>query len=92
MGQIVRFGVSMDSELLTSFDELIEAKGYQNRSEAIRDLAGSMAPIEHRDLPVDDPKVRQPDIDLARRELDWSPATPIPEGLEKTMADFRRRV
>ena len=38
MGKLVRFGVSMDSDLLASFDELIEDKGYQNRSEAIRDL------------------------------------------------------
>jgi len=34
----VRFGVSMDPELLDSFDKVIEQKGYSNRSEAIRDL------------------------------------------------------
>jgi len=33
-----RFGVSIESTLLTSFDRLIESKGYTNRSEAIRDL------------------------------------------------------
>jgi CopG family nickel-responsive transcriptional regulator len=33
-----RFGVSIDTKLLTQFDELIENKGYTNRSEAIRDL------------------------------------------------------
>lgn len=33
-----RFGVSMDDELLSSFDRLIARKGYANRSEAIRDL------------------------------------------------------
>ena len=38
MDRLVRFGVSMDSALLDSFDELIAAKGYANRSEAIRDL------------------------------------------------------
>jgi len=38
MGDVVRFGVSMDSGLLESFDKLIHAKGYQNRSEAIRDM------------------------------------------------------
>ncbi len=38
MGELVRFGVSMDSELLDAFDALIERKGYANRSEAIRDL------------------------------------------------------
>jgi CopG family transcriptional regulator, nickel-responsive regulator len=38
MGETVRFGISMDEELLESFDKLIEQKGYANRSEAIRDL------------------------------------------------------
>jgi dTDP-glucose 4,6-dehydratase len=61
-------------------------------AEAIRDLTGSAAPIVHQELPVDDPKVRQPDIGVARRELGWSPSTPILDGLEKTLADFRRRV
>jgi dTDP-glucose 4,6-dehydratase len=61
-------------------------------AEEIRSLAGSSAPIVHRKLPVDDPKVRQPDIALARRELDWSPRTPIVVGLERTLDDFRRRV
>jgi CopG family nickel-responsive transcriptional regulator len=35
---LVRFGVSMDAELLEAFDRLIGKKGYANRSEAIRDL------------------------------------------------------
>ena len=38
MSDLMRFGVSMDSVLLKDFDQLIEAKGYANRSEAIRDL------------------------------------------------------
>jgi CopG family nickel-responsive transcriptional regulator len=38
MPQLVRFGVSMDAELLAAFDGLLAAKGYANRSEAIRDL------------------------------------------------------
>jgi CopG family nickel-responsive transcriptional regulator len=38
MAKIVRFGVSMEAELLRAFDELIEKKGYTNRSEALRDL------------------------------------------------------
>jgi CopG family nickel-responsive transcriptional regulator len=38
MAKIVRFGVSMEAELLRTFDELIEKKGYTNRSEALRDL------------------------------------------------------
>ena len=38
MGEVTRFGVSIDSQLLESFDYLIEQKRYMNRSEAIRDL------------------------------------------------------
>ena len=38
MSELKRFGISMDAELLRSFDELITGKGYDNRSEAIRDL------------------------------------------------------
>jgi CopG family nickel-responsive transcriptional regulator len=38
MAELVRFGISMDGQLLESFDKLIEGKGYSNRSEAVRDL------------------------------------------------------
>ncbi len=38
MGELVRFGVSMDEELLARFDELVEKLGCANRSEALRDL------------------------------------------------------
>lgn len=38
MAEIVRFGVSMEAELLRAFDELIEKKRYTSRSEALRDL------------------------------------------------------
>ena len=41
MSALVRFGVSIEEELLTRFDKQIEEKGYTNRSEAIRDLARS---------------------------------------------------
>ncbi|MDY6844082.1 MAG: nickel-responsive transcriptional regulator NikR [Thermodesulfobacteriota bacterium] len=38
MPDVIRFGVSLDKELLTKFDGFIHEKGYSNRSEAIRDL------------------------------------------------------
>ncbi len=38
MAEVVRFGISIDDRLLRRFDELIEGKGYVNRSEAVRDL------------------------------------------------------
>ena len=38
MSKVIRFGVSLDSDLLKKFDDIIKSKGYKNRSEAIRDL------------------------------------------------------
>jgi CopG family nickel-responsive transcriptional regulator len=38
MSSLIRFGVSLDKDLLNKFDKLIKDKGYRNRSEAIRDL------------------------------------------------------
>jgi CopG family nickel-responsive transcriptional regulator len=38
MADVVRFGISMDEDLLAQFDQRIARKGYENRSEAIRDL------------------------------------------------------
>ena len=38
MSNIIRFGVSLEKDLLEKFDSLIEARNYTNRSEAIRDL------------------------------------------------------
>lgn len=38
MSELIRFGVSVDAELLKSFDELIKNRNYENRSEALRDL------------------------------------------------------
>ena len=61
-------------------------------AETIRDLAGGGSTVEFEALPVDDPKVRQPDIALARSELDWSPQTEIADGLGRTLDDFRERL
>ncbi len=61
-------------------------------AETIRDLAGGAAPLVLRPLPVDDPKVRQPDISRAERELGWRPRTSIDDGLRRTLDDFRRRL
>ena len=38
MGELSRFGVSAEEELLQNFDRLINLQGYANRSEALRDL------------------------------------------------------
>jgi dTDP-glucose 4,6-dehydratase len=61
-------------------------------AETIRDLAGRGSTVEFEALPIDDPKVRQPDIALARSELGWSPQTEIADGLGRTLEDFRERL
>ena len=61
-------------------------------ADLVIELTGSASQIEHRPLPVDDPRVRQPDISVARRELGWEPVVPIREGLGRTIAYFRERL
>jgi len=58
-------------------------------AETIINLAGSKSGIEHRELPVDDPRQRQPDITRARAVLGWEPQVPLEEGLRRTIAYFR---
>jgi dTDP-glucose 4,6-dehydratase len=48
--------------------------------------------IDYRSLPEDDPKVRQPDITLARKLLGWEPKIPRAEGLQHTLKYFREKV
>ena len=58
----------------------------------VLELTGSSSGIEHRDLPADDPRQRQPDISLAKKTMNWEPHIPLSEGLEKTIAYFRHHL
>jgi len=55
-------------------------------------LTGSKSEIAHAALPPDDPKVRRPDISVARRELGWSPMVEPDEGLARTLPYFQEEV
>ncbi len=55
----------------------------------IRELCGSKSEIIHKPLPVDDPKIRQPDITRAKEILGWKPVMNLDEGLKLTIAYFR---
>ena len=54
-------------------------------------LSGSRSEIVFTPLPVDDPKVRQPDIGRARRLLAWEPKVDVDEGLRTTIEWFREK-
>ncbi len=56
----------------------------------IIELTGSKSKIIHKPLPSDDPKQRQPNIDLAKKELGWEPKIKLREGLIKTIEYFDR--
>ena len=58
-------------------------------AEIVLELTGSQAPIVHRPLPEDDPKVRRPDISRARATLGWEPKVPVREGEARTIEYFR---
>jgi dTDP-glucose 4,6-dehydratase len=55
-------------------------------------MTGSSSTLVYRDLPVDDPKVRQPDIARARTLLGWEPKVELEAGLEHTIAYFRAKL
>jgi len=52
-------------------------------------LTGTKSKIAFKSLPKDDPKVRKPDITLARSKLKWKPKIELKEGLERTITYFR---
>ena len=61
-------------------------------AETIIELVGSRSTIVHQPARQDDPRVRRPDITLARRVLNWNPKVPLREGLARTLADFEQRL
>lgn len=54
-------------------------------------ITGSKSKIIFKPLPVDDPKVRRPDISKAKRELNWESVVDIQQGLRNTIQYFRTR-
>ena len=61
-------------------------------AERIKAATGSASEIVFKELPVDDPKTRQPDITVARARLGWEPVVGLEEGLSRTIAWFRREL
>jgi dTDP-glucose 4,6-dehydratase len=61
-------------------------------AEEIIRITGTKSKIEYKPLPVDDPKVRQPDISRAKKVLGWEPKVDFDQGIRKTIDYFRGRV
>ncbi|MCE2455531.1 MAG: SDR family oxidoreductase [Gemmatimonadetes bacterium] len=59
---------------------------------AVAELVGSTAGVTALPLPDDDPKVRCPDISLARRVLGWEPKVDLRKGLGRTISHFRAQI
>ena len=57
----------------------------------ITELVGCEENIVMKPLPIDDPKIRQPNISLAKELLGWEPQTPLEEGLMKTIHFFKTK-
>lgn len=57
-------------------------------AEKVIDMTGSKSKLGYKPLPHDDPKQRQPDITLAKKELGWEPQITLEEGLVKTIEYF----
>jgi len=58
-------------------------------AELVLELTGSTSTLAFRELPEDDPKVRQPDISRARAMLGWEPTVELREGVQRTIEYFR---
>ena len=58
----------------------------------IVELTGSKSETTFKELPVNDPRVRQPDISRAKKELSWEPTVQLNEGLMKTIEYFERKL
>jgi len=56
---------------------------------AVIELTGTGSELVFKELPFDDPKQRQPDISVARKELGWEPTIQLTEGLTRTIDYFR---
>ncbi len=61
-------------------------------AEFILKLTKSKSKIVHKPLPVDDPKIRRPDITRAKKLLNWSPRVFLEEGLQKTIEYFKKKL
>jgi dTDP-glucose 4,6-dehydratase len=61
-------------------------------AEKVLEITGSLSRIIHQALPVDDPRVRRPDIHKAQNILNWTPKVALREGVQRTIPYFREKL
>jgi dTDP-glucose 4,6-dehydratase len=61
-------------------------------AERILAITGAQSSIVYKPLPIDDPKVRQPDITRARKYLDWAPQVSFEDGIRETIQFFQGKI
>ncbi|PTN39053.1 UDP-glucuronic acid decarboxylase family protein [Desulfonatronum sp. SC1] len=61
-------------------------------AEKVVAMTGSSSEIVYKALPMDDPERRRPDIRLAKEQLGWAPVVKLEDGLDKTIAYFRKLI
>lgn len=88
---IFRLSMKSDYCLPVNIGNPAEMTVLQFAEEILR-ITKSKSKIVHEPLPVDDPRVRRPDITLARELLGWEPRVSLEEGLTRTIDYFRNRV
>jgi len=66
----------------------LEALGF--KAEKVKEITGSKSELIHKPLPTDDPKQRQPDINLAKEVMRWEPRVTLEVGLKPTVTYFEK--
>lgn len=61
-------------------------------AEKVIKLTGGTSKLIFKPIPADDPRQRQPNIDLAKKRLGWEPKVSLEDGLKETIAYFRKRL
>ncbi len=61
-------------------------------AQEVLEITGSKSRIVYQPLPVDDPRVRQPDITKAQKILNWNPQVGLREGIRKTVPYFQKKM
>jgi nucleoside-diphosphate-sugar epimerase len=61
-------------------------------AQTVRELSGRKLNIVHLDLPIDDPKIRRPDLSRANALLNWEPTVALKQGVAEMMEWYRTRI